>query len=311
MAILLHKLQLDALLFDLEALTPLSLIADEDVLPDDQCDQIVLDANQISVQLRSLIEQIRLVDDQLSECRLQLAPLCKQLTADLSRTRRVKQMRLLLDLFKKVKFAHDQLTIVTGTPDKDQGCLQGIKYYELLLEVWNELKPLPVHSSLCQYVHNAILHWNTQLKQRVEPLFDQSLKAVGWPKVGGLGNVSKASLSDSLIPFREQFEALLTLEAQQFEGRDGRTMTQKVFANSNVCLPMQRMLIPLKKRFAFHFCHESKTNRSDKPEWYLTQILTWIRNHDEFLENHVESILKNSRFKFMAAKVTLKEESER
>lgn len=37
----------------------------------------------------------------------------------------------------------------------------------------------------------------------------------------------------------------------------------------SLCLPIQLLVEPLKKRFSYHFYGARKTNRVDKPEWYL------------------------------------------
>lgn len=37
-------------------------------------------------------------------------------------------------------------------------------------------------------------------------------------------------------------------------------------------LPIQLLIEPLKKRFLFHFYGSRKTNRIDKPEWFVIQI---------------------------------------
>ncbi|KAF5402350.1 RAD50-interacting protein 1 [Paragonimus heterotremus] len=50
-----------------------------------------------------------------------------------------------------------------------------------------------------------------------------------------------------------------------------------------VSLPMQIILSLLEKRFRYHFTGTRKTNRVDKPEWYMTQILQWIRQNDYVL----------------------------
>ncbi|CAL8089517.1 unnamed protein product [Calicophoron daubneyi] len=50
-----------------------------------------------------------------------------------------------------------------------------------------------------------------------------------------------------------------------------------------VCLPMQIILKILEKRFCYHFWGNKKTNRVDKPEWFMTQVLQWIRDNDYVL----------------------------
>nr|CAH8874226.1 unnamed protein product [Trichobilharzia regenti] len=52
---------------------------------------------------------------------------------------------------------------------------------------------------------------------------------------------------------------------------------------ADVCLPMHIILSPMEKRFRYHFCGTQKTNRVDMPEWYMSQVLQWIRANDYFL----------------------------
>lgn len=44
------------------------------------------------------------------------------------------------------------------------------------------------------------------------------------------------------------------------------------------------LFTPLKKRFYFHFYSGRKTDDASKPEWFFTQILTWINANMEFIE---------------------------
>lgn len=63
-----------------------------------------------------------------------------------------------------------------------------------------------------------------------------------------------------------------------------------IFTELNLCLPIRLMITPLKKRFAFHFSGNRRTNRLDRPEWFLTQILTWLRDHLPFLKKYLQPI---------------------
>ncbi|PRD30931.1 UNVERIFIED_CONTAM: RAD50-interacting protein 1 [Trichonephila clavipes] len=65
------------------------------------------------------------------------------------------------------------------------------------------------------------------------------------------------------------------------------------------------MLQPLQKRFIFHFMGKKLTNRLDKPEWYLTQILTWISDHSLFLEQTVEPILQKEKLSRFSARAQI------
>jgi hypothetical protein len=56
-------------------------------------------------------------------------------------------------------------------------------------------------------------------------------------------------------------------------------------------LPLQLMVRPLRRRFLFHFSGQRQTNRLDKPEWFMAQVLAWIRDHSGFLSEEVQPVL--------------------
>ncbi|XP_073952317.1 RAD50-interacting protein 1-like [Choristoneura fumiferana] len=62
------------------------------------------------------------------------------------------------------------------------------------------------------------------------------------------------------------------------------------FSLENPCLPVKILLRPLKKRFTFHFTGQRQTARLDRPEWFLTQTLTWIKDHQGFVKSHVQPL---------------------
>ncbi|XP_047551427.1 RAD50-interacting protein 1 isoform X2 [Lutra lutra] len=62
-------------------------------------------------------------------------------------------------------------------------------------------------------------------------------------------------------------------------------------ASPAIILPIQVMLMPLQKRFRYHFRGNRQTNVISKPEWYLAQVLMWIGNHSQFLDEKIQPIL--------------------
>ncbi|XP_038667529.1 RAD50-interacting protein 1 isoform X2 [Scyliorhinus canicula] len=58
-----------------------------------------------------------------------------------------------------------------------------------------------------------------------------------------------------------------------------------------IAIPIQLMLLPLQKRFKYHFSGNRQTNTLNKPEWYLTQVLMWIGNHIKFFEEKIQPII--------------------
>ena len=55
-----------------------------------------------------------------------------------------------------------------------------------------------------------------------------------------------------------------------------------------VSLAIEELVSPLHKRFSYHFSGNRPTNRRDKPEWYLHQVLQWIGDHVKFIESHIQ-----------------------
>lgn len=58
-------------------------------------------------------------------------------------------------------------------------------------------------------------------------------------------------------------------------------------ASSIVCppisTPIELLVKPFQLRFEYHFMGTRQTNRTDKPEWYFTQILSWAKDNHIFV----------------------------
>lgn len=91
--------------------------------------------------------------------------------------------------------------------------------------------------------------------------------------------------------------------------QDGSTHADHVVLSrfSQPSLPIEELLLPLMKRFVYHFGGNRPTNRRDKPEWYLRQVLQWIGDHVKFIETHVQPIYKpkNATIEFSRGLVQL------
>lgn len=54
---------------------------------------------------------------------------------------------------------------------------------------------------------------------------------------------------------------------------------------------------PLKKRWIYHFIISPKTNRAEKPEWYLNKTLAWIHQYIDIVETKVKIPSNNQQAK--------------
>uniref|UniRef100_A0A8C1XRU4 RAD50-interacting protein 1 n=1 Tax=Cyprinus carpio TaxID=7962 RepID=A0A8C1XRU4_CYPCA len=77
----------------------------------------------------------------------------------------------------------------------------------------------------------------------------------------------------------------LISEKRETPSRPGQSQTPPL------SLPIQIMLLPLSKRFRYHFTGNRQTNNLSKPEWFLTQVLIWMGNSSNFMDEKIQPIL--------------------
>jgi transcription termination factor NusB len=161
---------------------------------------------------------------------------------------------------------------------------------------------------LVDYVRQTVIFWYKILLDKLSSEFDEILRAWQWPFI-------TATLKPSTVPkageLREQlgtvFHHLISLQLPE-----SLLLAEKIACPFLVplpagvppfLLPIQLLLKPFQKRFAYHFCSSEKTNRIDKPEWYFTQTLTWIRDHQEYLKTRIQPELEKADFGHTSALV--------
>lgn len=110
---------------------------------------------------------------------------------------------------------------------------------------------------------------------------------------------------DDLEEFSKFYELFASLDATHLN----MILSKPVL--ETVPVPVQAILNPLEKRFRYHFYGTRETNRIDKPEWYMTQVLQWIRVNDYFVTVAGRDFLSrdgkysNLRVEFIRGLVTL------
>lgn len=72
-----------------------------------------------------------------------------------------------------------------------------------------------------------------------------------------------------------------------------------------VSLPIALLVRPLRQRFIYHFTGAKLTNRQDKPEWFFTQILTWIKDHVQWVQKYIQPIVNSIGFRHLDIKVDI------
>nr|BAC26077.1 unnamed protein product [Mus musculus] len=237
----------------------------------------------------------------------------------------------------KVKLEEQVLTISSEIPKRIQSALKDAEESKQLLDEFLE-QEAPLFSSISSHLlmaqpwmddlgamitqmeeierHLAYLKWVSQTEELSD--FEEVLAQLHWPftshtqsqTVGGSRPAGTPELYSSLDTL---FCQLLKLQASDELLTEPKQLPEKYClpASPPVTLPIQVMLAPLQKRFRYHFRGSRQTNVMSKPEWYLAQVLMWIGNHTQFLDEKIQPILDkvgsavNARLEFSRGLVML------
>ncbi|CAH1179774.1 unnamed protein product [Phaedon cochleariae] len=154
---------------------------------------------------------------------------------------------------------------------------------------------------LLGYLKETIYYWHKILKDKFAKDFDEVLKLIKWPFVS-----TNFSL---VVPLPNHIQRLQTISEYLLQieipsESSVPVVTSALLSNfPPLCLPLQLMVLPLRKRFIYHFYGSRQTNRIDKPEWYFTQILTWVRDHKDFINKYIQPVIEKLGLHHIDAKL--------
>ncbi|XP_006925439.1 RAD50-interacting protein 1 [Pteropus alecto] len=151
---------------------------------------------------------------------------------------------------------------------------------------------------LLGFMRATVKFWHKILKDKLTSDFEEILAQLHWPFISPpqsqtVGLSRPASSPEIHSNLETLFCQLLKLQTSDELFTEPKQLSEKYSlpASSSIILPIQIMLTPLQKRFRYHFRGNRQTNVISKPEWYLAQVLLWIGNHTEFLDEKIQPIL--------------------
>ncbi|KFM77078.1 RAD50-interacting protein 1, partial [Stegodyphus mimosarum] len=179
---------------------------------------------------------------------------------------------------------------------------QMIEVYSRFKSYWDEIRTSDC-KNLVEYVKKTVSYWHDILKEKFSRKFQKTLQNLHWPVLSTNLTAPLNQSPDVLLKFEQLFMSIhrIALPDEFIKTEDKKESME----DTVLLLPLQIMLQPLQKRFVFHFMSKKPTNRLDKPEWYLTQILTWISDHTCFMEKSVQSILDKEGLSKINARIQL------
>ncbi|XP_012148254.1 RAD50 interactor 1 isoform X2 [Megachile rotundata] len=132
--------------------------------------------------------------------------------------------------------------------------------------------------------------------------YNDTLKALKWPFCGNNTNSLNTSMPEILNKFKTLTKYLLHLQLPEESVKS--VVTSVLLTDFKpVSLPISLMVRPLRQRFIYHFTGTKLTNRQDKPEWFFTQVLTWIKDHVQWIQKNIQPTANSIGFNYVDMKV--------
>ncbi|XP_036144911.1 RAD50-interacting protein 1 isoform X3 [Monomorium pharaonis] len=132
--------------------------------------------------------------------------------------------------------------------------------------------------------------------------YNDLLKTLKWPFCGTNATLLSTPLPEIMTRFKTLVEYLFHLQLP--EKMIKPVVTSALLTDfAPVSLPIALLVRPLRQRFIYHFTGAKLTNRQDKPEWFFTQILTWIKDHVQWIQKNIQPIVNSIGFEHLDIKV--------
>ncbi|KAI1280786.1 RAD50-interacting protein 1 [Halotydeus destructor] len=273
----------------IERLNTLSLSNEGNITQTSSTESIVdFSKQELSVVLLYL-DKMKQSQEETRDFHDDLKPFLKEIGDELAKLDDLYRVRGLLVRIVTIREIHEKiewlLNSKTKQNDADTKLMEAVDLFQRMVKVYEEIaKSSPVENPMRKYVQNVVSHWFFELKARLESKFQIVMKQINWPLTGINSLPGSASTVLGSATFDTLFTALFKIQIPDLEGETENAI--------RVCLPIELMILPLRKRFLHHFMKKSRTNQLDKPEWYLTQTLNWIKDNSEFLVKNIDPILR-------------------
>ncbi|XP_076179818.1 RAD50 interactor 1 [Ptiloglossa arizonensis] len=202
-----------------------------------------------------------------------------------------------LHFIKYVENISDEVQVSLAAGDDEST----ISLYTNLTDISCQLQLSTCHH-LVNYVRETLHFWHNLIKDKLSKEYNDILKALKWPFCGNNSNLLNTYMPETLTKFKILTEYLLHLQLPEDSIKPA--VTSVLLTDfTPVSLPISLMVRPLRQRFIYHFTGSKLTNRQDKPEWFFTQILTWIKDHIQWVQKNVQPVANSIGFNHVDMKV--------
>ncbi|VVC45233.1 Hypothetical protein CINCED_3A025352 [Cinara cedri] len=127
--------------------------------------------------------------------------------------------------------------------------------------------------------------------------FEIILNQINWPFM--VSNSSKVKLDDYKQNFQHLASMLIQVQLPENDCFDlNKSSTSELMDHfSHISLPIAMLIVPFRKRFFYHFTGKKQTNKLDKPEWFLSRVLNWIKEYRNFVVDWMGPVYKENNLR--------------
>ncbi|KAJ1732074.1 hypothetical protein LPJ72_003614 [Coemansia sp. Benny D160-2] len=145
------------------------------------------------------------------------------------------------------------------------------------------------HTHLLELIKQTVLDIWKDAEDTAAKAQNAALVKLGWP---GKMDMSMAAAVET---FDAGFSMLLSLDCVNREYKSVLARCcPRVLGNKKSALPLEHLAKAVDIRMRYHFESNRSTNRVDRPEWWLSQMLTMARNLVPFLESHAQHVYQEA-----------------
>ncbi|XP_057323091.1 RAD50-interacting protein 1 [Microplitis mediator] len=271
-------------------------------------ESLTMASTEAPSKIKAAVANVELIKTDIEDSIEMAQNLQESITDSLQRDVKTKSIETIINSLEELERGLSYLSLVKSidsiSNDIESAMASGndksmINLFTNLLEISCQLETSDCHN-LVNFVRETLHFWHNHLKDKFTTEYMDVLKSLKWPFCGDNISTLASPSSDAMTKFKTLTEYLLQLQLPQ--------ETDKSSVKSNladflpVSLPINLLVRPLRQRFVYHFTGNKQTNRRDKPEWYFTQILSWIRDHESWIEKNVQPVFNSSDFSYINAK---------
>lgn len=248
-------------------------------------------------KVKAVVEHVERVNCEVEQLQETCLNLSKMIEETFSENDKNLELQEVIDkigqLDKSLSYLHFIRHIENISDEIEAFLLSGddqsmITLYTSLTNISCQLQMSTCHH-LVNFVHETLHFWHNLIKEKLSKEYNDLLKTLKWPFCGTNAASFNTPLPETMTRFKILIEHLFHLQLPEETIKP--VVTSVLLTDfAPVSLPIAFLVRPLRQRFIYHFTGAKLTNRQDKPEWFFTQILTWIKDHVQWVHKNIQPV---------------------